>query len=86
LSSAGLAVGAPADIVVIDTERAAMAGAATAALIDTHVFAPRPGAVRDVMVGGQWRVRDGKHPQRAAIEAGYRAAIARLTGARTPRG
>ena len=78
---AGLTVGAPADIVVLDTGRAAMAGAATAALIDTHVFAPRSGAVRDVMVGGRWRVRDGSHPGRAAIEAGYRAAIARLTGA-----
>jgi formimidoylglutamate deiminase len=83
-SGAGLAVGAPADIVVLDTGRAAMAGAATAALIDTHVFAPRPGAVRDVMVGGRWRVRDGRHAGRPAIEAAYRAAIARLTDDRNP--
>jgi formimidoylglutamate deiminase len=79
---AGLTVGAVADIVVLDTQRTAMAGAARSALIDTHVFAPRPGAVRDVMVGGRWRVRDGRHPERPAIEAAYRAAMARLTDTR----
>jgi len=39
-------------------------------------------AVRDVMVGGRQVVRDGRHPDEAAIAADYRAALMRLkTGA-----
>ena len=78
LSGAGLTVGAPADIVVLDTDQAAFAGANSASLIDAHVFAPRPRFIRDVMVSGRWRVRDGRHLERAAIATGYRAALARL--------
>ncbi len=74
-AAAGLSVGAPADIVVLDTERPEFAGVTPAALLDSYVFSPRPGAVRDVMVGGKWVIRQRHHPQRAVIEAAYHACL-----------
>lgn len=75
---AELAVGAPADVVLLDTNRAEFAGTAAAALVDAFVFAPRPGAVRDVWVGGEHVVEDGRHRARGAIEAEYRDSLAHL--------
>lgn len=79
LGSGQLESGAVADLVILDTARAAMAGVAEAALIDAHLFAPRAGAVRDVMVGGRWVVQGGRHGQRTALEAAYRDALVRAT-------
>ena len=79
LAGGQLAAGAVADLVILDTARAAMAGVPEAALIDAHLFAPRAGAVRDVMVGGRWVVQGGRHGQRTALEAAYRDALARAT-------
>jgi formimidoylglutamate deiminase len=78
LYAGDLVAGAPADLVIIDTEQAQFAGTPEEALIDTHLFAPRPGAVRDVMVGGRWVVRDRRHQQREAIVQAYRRCIERL--------
>jgi formimidoylglutamate deiminase len=80
LGSGQLVAGSVADLVILDTARAAMAGVPETALIDAHVFAPRAGAVRDVMVGGRWVVQGGRHGQRRALEAAYRDALARATG------
>jgi len=80
LGSGQLVPGAVADLVILDTARAAMAGVPEAALIDAHLFAPRAGAVRDVMVGGRWVVQGGRHGQRTALEAAYRDALGRATG------
>src|SRR5262249_42330530 len=80
-STAGLVAGAPADLVVIDTDRAEYGGLDEAALIDAFIFAPRPGAIRDVWVGGEHLVRDGRHRARESIAAGYRASVTRLTRA-----
>ena len=80
LGSGQLVPGAVADLVILDTARAAMAGVPEAALIDAHLFAPRAGAVRDVMVGGRWVVQGGRHGQRTALEAAYRDARGRATG------
>ncbi len=76
-----LAAGEPADIVVLDTDRAEFAGVPAEALLDAYIFAPRPGALRDVLVGGAWTVRDGRHPRRDAIAQSYRRCLARLRSA-----
>lgn len=47
-------------------------------LLDTLVFSGNPNLVRDVMVGGRWRVRDGRHPERERIAEACRGAVARL--------
>jgi formiminoglutamate deiminase len=78
---AGLAAGAPADLVVLDTDRAEYAGLDEAALLDAYVFAPRPAAIREVWVGGEQLIKDGRHRARESIAAGYRACVTRLTRA-----
>ena len=75
----GFVAGAVGDLVIIDIDRPEFAGVADAALIDAWIFAPRPGAVRDVWVGGQAVVTDGRHRAREAIASEYRASLARLT-------
>ena len=70
-----LAAGSVADLVVIDTEQPQFAGLPDAALLDAHIFAPRPGAVRDVMVAGQWLVRDGRHGRREQVMQAYKRSL-----------
>jgi formimidoylglutamate deiminase len=72
---AGLVVGAPADVVVLDLERPAFAGVPDDALLDVHLFAPRPGALREVYVGGVLRVRDGRHVAGDGVAAAYQRCL-----------
>lgn len=72
-----LAPGFRADLVVLDPEHPSLAGRRGAWALDSWLFAPGQ-PVRDVMVGGQWRVRDGLHPSEASIARAYRATLARL--------
>ena len=46
--------------------------------LDAAMFGPARRPVRDVMVGGRWRVREGRHPQAEATFARYRATLRRL--------
>ena len=41
-------------------------------LLDALLFAGNGQMVKHVMVGGKWIVRDGRHPDEAAIAARYR--------------
>lgn len=65
-------VGQHADFLVLDTSSPALAGRDGDALLDTLVFAQRPGLVRDVIVGGRHLVRDGAHAKADEIGARYR--------------
>lgn len=78
LPAGAIAAGAPADIVVIDTDRPEFAGVADAALLDAYIFAPRPGQVREVLVDGTWVLRDRQHPERESIAANYEKCLQRL--------
>lgn len=73
-----LAVGQRADWVVLNTDDAALAEQTGDGWLDAAIFGPVRRPVRDVMVGGQWRVRDGVHPQSAASLVRYRTALKRL--------
>ncbi len=75
------AVGLRADLVVLDDASPLLAGRDAAHVIDTWLFAGNANLVRDVMVGGQWVVRDGRHIDEAAIAARYRDVIERLVRA-----
>jgi formiminoglutamate deiminase len=61
LPAQGIAVGAPADFVEIDTSSVRLAGHDLDALIDALVYAAGPGDVRTVVVAGVERVRAGQH-------------------------
>ena len=74
----GLAVGAPADLVELDTRHAALIARDGNAWLDSWIFAARAGAVRSVWRDGRALVRDGRHVDRERITARYAQALARL--------
>jgi formimidoylglutamate deiminase len=56
-----IAIGRRADWVVLDAEHSALAGADIDSALDRLVFAGADKAIRDVMVGGRWVIKDGRH-------------------------
>jgi len=68
--------GARADIVVLDTGHPALVGRRGDEILDAWVFSGEDTPVRDVMVGGDWVVRDGRHRNQAEIAEAY-AKVAR---------
>jgi formimidoylglutamate deiminase len=78
---ARLGEGARADLLVLDDRSPLLAARDEADVIDSFLFAGNTPLVRDVMVGGQWRVRDFTHvAERSAAEA-YRVVVERLAAA-----
>jgi len=76
--SDGIAVGAPADLLVLDGAHPRLAGRSGDLLLDSYVFGGDASCIRDVMVGGCFVVREGRHPDEAAIAARYRREAERL--------
>lgn len=73
-----LAPGHRADLIRLDSEHPLLTGRADEQLLDSLVFSGNVSVVRDVMVGGRWLVRDGRHVARDAIGRAYRDALRRL--------
>jgi len=69
---------ARADLVVLDGEHPDLVGREGDEVLDALVFSGGAGMVRDVMVGGRWQVRAGRHPRAATLERAYRRAVERL--------
>jgi len=81
LGTVGLAVGAPADFVVLDAGHIAFAGRTGDAVIDSWIFGPSAGAVSEVYVSGRRVVDGGRHVARPAIEARARKVLERVIAA-----
>jgi formimidoylglutamate deiminase len=73
-----LAPGFRADLVVLDAEHPSLVGRSGGLVLDSLLFAPSTGVITDVMVGGAWCVRDGRHAAEASIARDYRSTMARL--------
>lgn len=73
-----LAVGQRADLVVLDADDVALAELRAADALDAAIFGPARAPVRDVMVAGAWRVREGQHVERDAVRLRYRATLRHL--------
>jgi formimidoylglutamate deiminase len=73
-----LAPGHRADLIRIDGDHPILVGRRAGSLLDSLVFSGNANLVRDVMVGGRWQVRDGRHIRRDEIAVAYRTAVARL--------
>ncbi len=71
-------VGTRADLLVLDEASPLLAGRDASNVLDTWMFAGNSNLVRDVMVNGDWVVRDFRHRDESRIAARYRAVIARL--------
>lgn len=70
--------GSRADWVVLDSEHPSLAGKPIERALDAWVFCNHGNPVRDVMVGGRWVVRGGRHRDRDATRAQFLATLARL--------
>ncbi|MES2288847.1 MAG: formimidoylglutamate deiminase [Pseudomonadota bacterium] len=74
----GIAVGASADLVVLDEARLMMSAPSGDTALDTLVFSAGQAAIGDVWIAGKRAVAGGRHENRDAIESRYRRAISRL--------
>jgi formimidoylglutamate deiminase len=82
LSRWGLQPGARADLLVVDTDDAALLGIPDDRCLDALIYSSPGRPWRDVMVGGRWVVREHRHAQAGAIAAAFKTAMSDLTRAR----
>ena len=78
IAETALAVGARADLVVLDGDHLALVGRAGPAMLDAWLFNGNANPVKHVMAGGKWVVRDGAHVDGISIAAAFRAAMRRI--------
>lgn len=78
LAIAGIRVGARADLVVLDGENPFIATAREDQILDRWIFALGSDAVRDVMVGGQFVVQQGRHRFEEAIDRDFKRVLKTL--------
>ena len=76
----GLAQGRAADFFTVDLNDASVAGASADALLANIVFSLSRTAVKDVVVGGQRIVEDGRHAQQEEITERFKALQRKLWG------
>lgn len=74
----GIRVGAWADMLTLDRDHPTMIALDDGQLVDGFIFAGPRNAVRDVWSAGRYMVRDGRHVERARIEAAWRETMATL--------
>ncbi len=77
-TTAGLAPGARADIVTLDTAHPSLAGRAQDAVIDGWIFAAGSGAIDCVWAGGQKVVEGGRHRLRETARERFNASVRKL--------
>jgi formimidoylglutamate deiminase len=70
--------GMRADLLVLDSNHPNLDGAAPDDVLGIFVFAGNDNLVRDVLAGGRWVVRAGRHADQDAIASRYKQAIAEL--------
>jgi len=76
-----LAVGKRADLLVLDDAHPNLAGADAAEVVGIFLFCGNDNLVRDVLAGGSWVVRGGRHAAQDAIARRYIAAMRELRAA-----
>lgn len=74
-----LVPGKRADLVILDPENNVLLGHTNRTVIDAWILGGTQNPVRDVMVAGQWKVRDGRHTNEDSIRSAYAKAIRELT-------
>ena len=73
-----LAPGRRADLLVLDGDHPNLDGAAPEDVLGRFLFCGNDNLVRDVLAGGRWTVRNGRHPAQDAIAARYKTALRQL--------
>jgi formimidoylglutamate deiminase len=67
--------GLRADLLELDPDHLALFAHSPETALDAWIFTSAHGAVRNVMVGGTWRIRDGHHSDEQAIGRDFRKAM-----------
>jgi formimidoylglutamate deiminase len=75
-----IAVGCRADWLVLDAQHPSMVGASADAALDRLLFAGGDKAIRDVMVGGKWVVKDYRHRADEQLRGNFARTIQNLRG------
>ena len=78
-SSGTLAPGKRADLIVLDGNDIDIEGREGDDILDTMIFAGSGNRVRDVMIGGAWRVIEGHHLEEEFAARAYRNALRELS-------
>ncbi|MES2261054.1 MAG: formimidoylglutamate deiminase [Pseudomonadota bacterium] len=73
-----LEAGKRADLVVLDSDHPNLHGLALDDILGSFIFNGNDNLVKDVMVGGRWQVRDGRHAAQQAIAARFKQTLAEL--------
>lgn len=73
-------IGCRADFVVLDTTHPRLYGRQSDDLLDSWIFSGNDRLVRDVYIGGDKVIDNGRHADEARITADYRATLDALTG------
>lgn len=81
LNAGALETGKRADLAVVDTDHVSLAGRDAMQALDSYVFVAGRGAVRDVMVAGQWVVQGRHHAVEDNASSAYRETIAKILAA-----
>jgi formimidoylglutamate deiminase len=77
IAAGRIAPGMRADLVVLDPEDPALVEQPLATLLDAAIFGPCRRPVRDVVIGGRFVVRDGRHAREHDVLRRFRAALSR---------
>jgi formimidoylglutamate deiminase len=75
-----IAAGKRADWLVLDASHPSMAGAADNGALDRLLFAGADRAIRDVMVGGKWAIKDHRHAADEDVRAEFGRVMENLKG------
>jgi formimidoylglutamate deiminase len=73
-----IAPGKRADQIVLDSDDPALAEQPAESVLDGAIFGPVRRAARDVMCGGRWVVREGRHPREDEVFQRFRAVLSRM--------
>ena len=73
-----IAPGRRADLVILDPDHPTLAGRGGDLLLDAYMFSGHASPLKDVMVGGRWVVRDGRHGDEEEIARAWRKTVTRL--------
>ena len=71
-------VGKRADLLVLDAKHPNLSGIACSDVLNTWIFTGNDNLVHDVLVGGQWRVKEGRHVNQVAIEQRFKQTMQQL--------
>jgi formimidoylglutamate deiminase len=73
-----IAVGARADLIMLDGEHPLLDGKSGDRILDALVFAGNSALVQAVLVGGIWQIENGHHPQEERIADRYKRVLRKL--------